>query len=147
MKITKEMHDDAVLQIAEMMFSFPGGEFTPGVFHPGWVTYTNVPEKKMAVPHHWMDDLYPDIVIVDTERSNIPRVIAEVETEDSLGLEVAIQPKWKPDMDECSILYLFVPEGCARKTAKMLLDYKACFPTALYTFGFNDDGTIRVTPV
>ena len=101
----------------------------------------------MPVPHRWLDDLYPDIVIVDTERCNVPRVIAEVEAEDSISLEKAIQPKWKPDMDECSILYIFVPEGYARRTAKMLLDYKVCFPTALYTYGFHSDGTVRVTPV
>ena len=147
MKITPELHDKAVQQIAEMMFTFPNAEFTPGVFHPSWVTYTNVPKRQMPVPHHWMDDLYPDIVIVDAERCNVPRVIAEVETEDTISLEKAIQPKWKPDMDECSILYVFVPEGCARRTAKMLLDYKVCFPTALYTYGFNEDGTVRVTPV
>ena len=147
MGVTQEMHDKAVQHIAETTFNFPGGEFTPGVFHPNWVTYTNVPMQQMPVPHHWMEDLYPDVVIVDTERCNIPRVIAEVETEDTLSLENAIQGKWKPDMDECSLLYLFVPEGSARKAARMLLDYKLCFPTALYTYGFNDDGTVRVTPV
>ena len=147
MKITQEMHDKAVQQIAEIMFSFPGSEFTPGLFHPSWKTFTNVPKRTMPVPHHWMDDLYPDIVIADIERCNIPRIIAEVATEEELSLEAGIQPKWKPDMDECSVLYIFIPEGTARKTAKMILDYKVFLPTALYTYGFNDDGMVRVTPM
>ena len=147
MEINQELHDKAVQQIAKLMFTFQGAEFTPGVFHPSWVTYTNVPERQMPVPHRWLDDLYPDIVIVDTERCNIPKVIAEVETEDSISLEGAIQPKWKPDMDECFTLYLFVPEGCARDTARMILDYKVCFPTSLYTYSFSDGGTVRLTPV
>jgi hypothetical protein len=94
-----------------------------------------------------MGELYPDIVIVDTARSNIPMVVAEVETKDGLTLEKAVQLKWKPDMDESSILYVFVPEGCARDTAIMLLDYKVCFPTALYTYGFDNGGNLRLTPV
>ena len=146
-KASQELHDKAVMQIAELMFTFPNGEFTPGVFHPSWITHTNVPEQKMPVLHRWMGELYPDIVIVDTERANVPMVIAEVETKETLSLEQAIQPKWKPDMDECSMLYLFVPEGCARDAALMLLDFKVCFPTALYTYGTSDGQTIHVTPV
>jgi len=146
-ELNQELHDKAVQKIAEEQFTFPGSEFTPGVFHPTWVTYTNVPKRQMPVEHRWMGTLYPDIVIVDTARSNVPMVVAEVETKDSLTLEKAIQPKWKPDMDECSILYLFVPEGCARHAATMLLDYKVCFPTALYTYGFDDGGNLRLTPV
>lgn len=150
MKATKsqqELHDIAVQKIAEMQFTFPNGEFTPAVFHPTWVTCTNVPKKQMPVPHHWMEDLYPDIVIVDTARCNIPRIIAEVETQDDLTFEKAVQSKWKPDLDECSILYLFVPEGTARDAAGMLLDYRLCFPTAIYTYGFDEAGNVRITPV
>ena len=86
-------------------------------------------------------------MIVDTARGNVPMIIAEVETRDSLNLKEAIQFKWRPDMDECSILYVFVPEGCGRDAAIMILDAKVIFPTALFTYGFDDAGNLRLTPV
>ncbi|MBI2869978.1 MAG: hypothetical protein HYX96_09160 [Chloroflexi bacterium] len=145
--ITPELHDRAVQKIAELMFTFPGQEFTPGVFHPSWVTFTNAPERKMPVKHRWMGDLYPDIVIADTEACNRPMVICEVATEDELAYEEGIQAKYKPDMDECSIFHLYVPEGSACAAADLILDYRYAIPTALYTYGFDEKGEIRVTPV
>ncbi len=155
-KKNQELHDRAVQKIAEWLFSFPGSEFTPGSFHPTWVTYTNVPKQLMPIPmslgaitvgRFTMGELYPDIVIVDSTRGNMPMVIAEVETKDTLTYEKAFTLKWKPDMDECARLYVFVPEGCGRDAAIMILDYKVRFPTALYTYGFDDAGNLRLTPV
>ena len=141
------LHDRAVQQIAEDLFTFPNSEFTPGVFYPTWVTYTNIPKRQMPVLHKWEGEIYPDIVIVDTARGNVPMVIGEVETKDSLNFEEAVQCRWRPDTDECSILYVFVPEGCGCDTAVMILNTKVCFPTALFTYGFDNAGNLRLTPI
>ncbi len=146
-QLKQAVHDQAVSKIAELLFTFPGQEFTPAVFHPSWVTYTNAPEHKMPVPHHWAGELYPDIVVVDSARSNVPVIIGEVETKDTLFLEEAFQLKWKPDKDECSVLYVFVPAGTARDVANLILDYKFCFPTAMYTYDLDDKGNLKLTPV
>ncbi|MFC2031876.1 hypothetical protein ACFLUS_00655 [Chloroflexota bacterium] len=145
--MSKELHDKAVQKIAEELFTFENSEFAPGVFYPTWVTYTNAPKRQMSVKHKWLDDLYPDIVIVDAARGNVPMVIAEVETMEAMTLEKAIQPKWRPDMDECPVLYIFVPEGSAREACIMTLDYKICYPSAWYTYAFDDEGNLRLTPV
>ncbi|MBI2869039.1 MAG: hypothetical protein HYX96_04350 [Chloroflexi bacterium] len=147
MKSPQELHDIAVQKIAGDLFTFPGAEFTPGFFHPAWITYTNVPARQMPVEHKWEGKIYPDLVIADTARGNVPVVIGEVETRESLNLEESIQMKWRPDMDECAILYVFVPEGCGRDAAVMVLDARVIFPTALFTYGFDDAGNLRLTPV
>ena len=146
-KSSQELHAEAVQKIAEELFTFPDSQVTPGVFHPTWVTYTNAPKQQMPIQHRWMGELHPDIVIVDTAQSNRPMLIAEVATKEDLTMEKALQARWKPDMDECSIFYVIVPEGCARQASNMILDTKLCYPTALFTYGFDDDGNLRLTPV
>lgn len=142
----EELHDIAVTQIARERFFFPESEFVPGVFHPTWATYTNVPQRQMALEHKWLGKLYPDIIIVDTAKSNAPKLVAEVETEETLTLETLAQ-KWKLYQDECRTLYVFVPEGCAQRIADLILEYRIAFPTALFTYGFADTGDIRITAV
>ncbi len=146
-QVSKELHDIAVTKIAQEMFTFPRSEFVPGTFHPTWVTYTNVPEHQMPVEHAWKGELYPDIVIVDTARGNMPRVIAEVETkEEALTVEEAVEKRWAPDLNECSNLYVFVPEGCAREVANLMLEFSVT-PNALFTYGFDNEGNLRLTPM
>ncbi|MBI2868547.1 MAG: hypothetical protein HYX96_01825 [Chloroflexi bacterium] len=142
----QNLHDIAVARIAEMLFTYPNGEFTPGLFHPSWITYTNVPKKQLPVPHHWMGELYPDIVIADKDRANVPMIIAEVETAEDLTLEGCLQSRWKPDKDECGVLYTFVPEGYAAAAARLVVSYKFVFPTAIWTYGVNEKGEVRITP-
>ena len=142
-----ELHDNAIQAIVKELFTFPGSQVAPGMFRETWVTYTNVPKRQMPVDHQFLGEIYPDIVIADTAKCNLPRLIAEVETEDTLTLEKAIQAKWSPDTTVCGIFYLFVPEGCARKAAAMILNYKICFPTALFTYAFDKGEQLRLTPV
>ena len=99
----------------------------------------------MPVEHKWLGEFYPDIVIVDTARGNMPRVIAEVHTKETLTAE-AVGEKWASDLSECATLYIFVPEGCAREAANLMLTY-SLIARALFTYGFDEDGNLRVTPV
>jgi hypothetical protein len=143
------LHDTAVSQIARSMFSFANGEVYPGLINPTWGTYTNVGgEQNMPVHHRWEGTLWPDIVMVDTARANSPRLIVEVETEDTIN-ETTLDRVWKLDMDECSIFYLFVPAGTATKTAELLLKFRGMckIPRALYTYEFDDLYNVIVTPV
>jgi hypothetical protein len=145
---TTNLHDSAVSQIARTMFSFANGEVYPGLINPTWGTYTNVGEKRMPVHHRWEGTLWPDIVMVDTAKDNSPRLIVEVETEDTIN-EVILDRVWKLDMDECPIFYLFVPAGTATKTAELLLKFRGMckVPRALYTYEFDDLYNVVVTPV
>lgn len=145
---TTNLHDSAVSQIARSMFSFANGEVYPGLIKPTWGTYTNAGERQMPVHHRWEGTLWPDIVIVDTARDNSPRLIVEVETEETIN-EVTLDRVWKLDMDECPIFYLFVPAGSATKTAELLLKFRGMckIPRALYTYEFDDLYNVVVTPV
>ncbi|MBB6627528.1 hypothetical protein H5V45_09350 [Nocardioides sp. KIGAM211] len=143
------LHDTAVRQIARSMFSFANGEVYPGLINPTWGTYTNVAgEQNMPVHHRWEGTLWPDIVMVDTERANSPRLIVEVETEETIN-ETTLDRVWKLDMDECPIFYLFVPAGTATKAAELLLKFRGMckIPRALYTYEFDDLYNVVVTPV
>ncbi len=145
---TANLHDSAVEQIARTMFSFPNGEVYPGLVNPTWGTYTNVGAKRMPVHHRWEGTLWPDIVMVDTATGNSPRLIVEVETEETIN-EVTLDRVWKLDMDECPIFYLFVPAGSATKAAELLLKFRGMckVPRALYTYEFDDLYNVVVTPV
>jgi hypothetical protein len=143
------LHDTAVSQIARSMFSFANGEVYPGLINPSWGTYTNVGgQQNMPVHHRWEGTLWPDIVMVDTARANSPRLIVEVETEETIN-ETTLDRVWKLDMDECPIFYLFVPAGTATKTAELLLKFRGMckIPRALYTYEFDDLYNVIVTPV
>lgn len=143
------LHDTAVSQIARTMFSFANGEVYPGLINPTWGTFTNVGgEQNMPVHHRWEGTLWPDIVMVDVARANSPRLIVEVETEETIN-ETTLDRVWKLDMDECPIFYLFVPAGTATKTAELLLKFRGMckVPRALYTYEFDDLYNVIVTPV
>ncbi len=148
MGLIEEKHDLAVSHIARELLTFPGGEIQPSVFRPTWRTYINVPHRQMPIQHVRLGEFYPDVVIVDTARCNAPMIVAEVEDEDSLTEEV-LDAKWKLDGEMCFTFYLFVPEGCARKTANLILDFRQAMrvPRALYTYGFDKEWNFRLTPV
>ncbi|MDD9207223.1 hypothetical protein PU560_12210 [Georgenia sp. 10Sc9-8] len=146
--ISEALHNSAVQQIAAGMFSFANGEVYPGHVNPTWATYTNAPERTMPVEHRWEGTLWPDIVVVDTAAANRPRLIVEVETEESIS-EETLDRKWKLDADESSIYYLFVPSGTAFKTAELLLKFRSVckIPRLLYTYEFDELYRVHVTPV
>jgi len=141
-------HDSAVQQIAAKMLSFVNGEVHPGNVNPSWGTYTNCPEKKISLTHRWEGILWPDIVMVDTTRSNLPRLVAEVETEDTIN-ETTLDRKWKVNQDECPIMYLFVPRGTGYQTSELLLKYRrVCkVPRAVFTYEFDPLYQVLITPI
>ncbi len=147
-KENQEKHDLAVRMIARELFTFNGGEIQPGIFHPTWVTYVNVPQQQMSIEHMWAGEIYPDIAIVDIAKGNTPRMAAEVETEETLEL-IETLDKWKYVQDECKWFYVFVPEGCARKAAHLILKYRTAMsvPRALSTYALDDMWNLRLTPV
>ncbi len=146
MATKQELHDRAIAGIIKQQFAFPNGEVVPGTFHPTWMAYSNSPKRQMPVQHRYMGDLYPDIVIADTARCNTPRLIAEVETEESLNLDTMAK-KWRPNQDECRALFIFVPEGHALRAADLILEYRIAFPSATFTYGFDEKGEVRLTLV
>jgi hypothetical protein len=142
-----EVHDLAVAQIAKSLLTFNDGEVYPGARHPTWATFTNAPVRQVPVEHRWAGLLWPDILVVDTARSHLPRLIAEVETKETLTEESV--DRWALEMEECPLLYLFVPEGTAIQAADLLLEFGSVvgIPRALYTYGVDDLWRIRLTPV
>lgn len=144
----QSLHDQAVQQIAAKMFHFSNGEIFPGNVNPTWATYTNAPRRTMPIEHRWEGTLWPDIVVVDTARANLPRLIVEVETEETIN-EQTLDKIWKLDTDESANFYLFVPRGFAYKASELLLKYRGMckLPRALYTYEFDDMFQVQVTPV
>lgn len=144
----QSLHDSAVQQIAAKMFHYANGEVYPGNVNPTWATYTNAPRKTLPIKHRWTGTLWPDIVLVDTARANLPRLIVEVETEDTIT-EETLDTKWKLDTDESANFYLFVPRGCAYAASELLLKFRGVtkLPRALYTYEFDDLYRVEVTPV
>ena len=55
--------------------------------------------------------------------------------------------KWRPNQDECRALYVFVPEGHALRAADLILEYRIAFPSATFTYGFDEKGEVRLTLV
>jgi hypothetical protein len=144
----QSLHDQAVQQIAARMFHYANGEVFPGNMNPTWATYTNAPRKTLPLKHRWEGTLWPDILVVDTARSNLPRLIVEVETAETVT-EAVLDKKWKLDTDESANFYLFVPRGFAYQAAELLLKYRGMckLPRALYTYEFDDLFQVQVTPV
>lgn len=101
----QEIHDKWVQRIAKIRFNFPNDD------HPNWETYTNHPDKTWAIENEEGEEIYPDIVVVDSEDEK-PVMIGEVETEDSVTEEEAEQ--WREYSEAVQPLFLYVPEGyCA----------------------------------
>jgi hypothetical protein len=142
------VHDVAVQQIAHTMLSWRNGEVFPGYKNPGLGTFTNCPERTMPVEHNWEGTLWPDIVVADSSRANAPRLVAEVETEETLN-ERSLDKVWKLAMDVCPNFYLFVPSGAALESADLLLEFRTMtnLPRALYTYSFDPLWRIQLTAV
>lgn len=141
-------HDSAVAQIARNLLSFQNGLVFPRGHHPTWATYTNAPARQVSLHHNWEGMLWPDIVVVDTARSNAPCLVAEVETSDTLN-ETVLDRVWKLDMDVCPNFYLFIPDGAAMETSELLMEFRTMtgLPRAMWTYSFDPLWRIILTPV
>ena len=98
-----QRHKGTVAEIAKVKFPFPSKEF------PDMETLCNEPKHVIAVGEDGGKELFPDIVVV-SRPGQFLRLMAEVETEDSLTDESALTD-WLP-MSKVGDLLLYVPAGC-----------------------------------
>lgn len=108
-------HDGTVAEIARRKFPFPNEDF------PNLETIVNEPAPRISVGSADGRELFPDIVVV-TKPGQFLRIIAEVETADSLTDEEALT-EWKP-FSEAGELYLYVPQGSVAQTKKLLRKHR-----------------------
>ena len=95
-------HDRALQDIAAARFAFPTEKYRD------YKTYVNHPKRTMGVQMPNGSVAYPDIVVVQHPENNT-RIVAEVETNESVRESVAVY-EWGP-YAELAPLYLYVPVG------------------------------------
>lgn len=100
---TREVtHNRALRDIARARFGFPTEKYRD------YKTYVNHPTRTMGVQMSDSSVAYPDIVVVQHPENNT-RIVAEVETNESVRESVAVY-EWGP-YAELAPLYLYVPVG------------------------------------
>ena len=95
-------HNRALQDIAGARFAFPTEKYRD------YKTYINHPRRTMGVQMPGGGVAYPDIVVVQHPENNA-RIVAEVETNESVRESVAVY-EWGP-YAELAPLYLYVPVG------------------------------------
>ncbi len=95
-------HQRALQDIAAARFAFPTEKYRD------YKTYVNHPKRTMGVQMPGGSVAYPDIVVVQHPENNT-RIVAEVETNESVRESVAVY-EWGP-YAELAPLYLYVPVG------------------------------------
>jgi len=96
------VHNRALQDIAKARFAFPTEKYRD------YKTYVNHPVRTMGVQMPDGSVAYPDIVVVQHPENN-SRILAEVETNESVRESVAVY-EWGP-YAELAPLYLYVPVG------------------------------------
>ena len=96
------VHDRALQDIAKLRFAFPTEKYRD------YKTYVNHPARTIGVQMPDGSVAYPDIVVVQHPENNA-RIVAEVETNESVRESVAVY-EWGP-YAELAPLYLYVPVG------------------------------------
>ncbi len=96
------VHNRALQDIAKARFAFPTEKYRD------YKTYVNHPTRAMGVQMPDGRVAYPDIVVVQHPENNT-RILAEVETNESVRESVAVY-EWGP-YAELAPLYLYVPVG------------------------------------
>ena len=124
-------HARAVKDIAGARFGFPTDRYRD------YKTYSNIPQRSMGVAMPENAVAYPDIVVVQNPE-NYAKIIAEVETAETVSAEVA-QRRWLP-FAELAPLYLYVPVGEGDLARKLSRDLKVAvvgIRTWRYTVGVD----------
>ena len=135
-------HDEVVAFVAANRFPFPGQTTWPA----NYITLTNAPEKRRAVPGP-AGDYYPDIVVIDSEGKT--REIGDVEE----ALDPAKVSLWKAASEagdplpeyETRIFFLYVPEG-QEEAAKKLLDVNKISYAGVRGYRSDESGQISIVP-
>jgi len=105
----QQTHDKAVSLIAKERFPFPDED------HPTWETYINEPEQRRGVIIGG-ETLYPDIVVVDTEKNTVPK-IGEVESQSTVT-ETERDQQWKK-YAKVNDFFLYVPRGLCQQARQL----------------------------
>ena len=108
-------HARAAKDITEARFGFPTDRYRD------YKTYSNTPQRSMGVAMPDDAVAYPDIVVVQNPE-NFAKIIAEVETAETVSEEVALR-RWLP-FAELAPLYLYVPVGEGDLARKLCRDIK-----------------------
>ena len=138
----KSLHDRVVHYIAANRFPFPGQTTWPA----DYVTLTNVPAPRQAVPGPGGALHYPDILVIDA--AGTPREIGEVE----LVVDASAIPHLRACSEAADDLtptkvkhfFLYIPEGL-ESAATALLDGAGISYAGVRGFAVAGD-TIEIIP-
>jgi hypothetical protein len=112
-KTRDELHLRAIRDIAAERFGFPTQQ------HPTFRTFVNEPEPTMVVEVGG-EEIVPDIVVVDSAKRKAVRLLAEVETADSVNEDHG-RREWLPYSHVADAsFFLYVPAGHAEETKRIL---------------------------
>jgi len=108
-------HDHVVAVLHKRFYNYPNPN------HPHLMTFVNHPCKKKAVlgPNH--AELFPDVVVFDTETSKLV-MVAEVETASTV--DDAEAREWEEFSRLGARFYLYVPRGCGARAAQLCQGFK-----------------------
>ena len=116
-KSKEEAHLRVARDIAAHRLSFPTPEF------PAFRTHLNVPEPALVIRTTDGHELAPDIVVAEFPR-NVPKILAEVETVDTVTEEQA-ETKWRPCSQVPGTTFcLYVPSGYGSQARAILKKLK-----------------------
>lgn len=128
----KSLHDQAVADVAKVRLSYPDKD------NPPLKTYINEPKQTMPVNIGNNRQIYPDIVVVDTQK-NVAAILGEVESESTVTSEEAEQ--WKEYSDATNAFYLYIPKG-TESTAKKLISDNSITVAGIRTWQYNSSGIV-----
>ena len=112
-KTRDETRSRVVKDIAQQRLAFPNDEF------PSLQTHVNVPEPAFAVRGADGSELAPDIVVAEAASAS-PRILAAVETADTVTDEQAAG-RWLPfSRLPGATFHLYVPSGFAAEAKRLL---------------------------
>ena len=112
-KTRENVHSRVVKDVAQQRFAFPNAEF------PSLRTHVNVPEPAFAVRAADGSELAPEIVVAEAA-SGSPRILAAVETVDTVTDEQAAS-RWLPfSRVPDTAFHLYVPSGFGAQAKRLL---------------------------
>lgn len=112
-KTRQWLHLQAIRDIAAQRFAFPTAEYRT------FRAYVNEPEPTMVI-QTGDQELAPDIVVVDTAKRNAVRLLAEVETTESVDEDHG-RREWLPFSRVADAnFFLYVPAGQSGEAKRIL---------------------------
>ena len=116
-KTRESIHSRVVRDVAQQRLAFPNEEF------PSLRAHVNVPQPALVIRAADGTELVPDIVVAESP-GNRPRILAAVETVDTVTDEQA-RARWLPSsrVPETTF-YLYVPCGFAVEARRLLKKHR-----------------------